>query len=152
MASVLELSQEVFSKYLQNRYILIGDFENDVHSTYLNTQPGTLILFNAYWHLHQSNQLLSVWYLIALYVFIHWIVWLQAGKKSRHLTFKLKIKYFEPFEFPVNILSISFLLLIFSYLSALLFNVNISIFHLIAIFSLVDLVKFIWGKRTGAKH
>ena len=147
LVSILKLSPEVFEQYLQNRYLLIGDFENDVHSTYLNEQPGTLILFNAYLHLHLNRQILPVWYLIILYIFLYWIVWLQAGKRSRNIQFTLKIKYFGPFEFPVNILSISFLLIIFSYLSSLLFNVNISIFHLFVIFSFVDLVEFIWEKR-----
>ena len=151
LVSVLELSPEIFESYLKNRYVLIGDFENDIHNTYLNKQPGTLILFNAYWHLHHNRQILSVWYLIILYIFLHWIVWLQTGKRSRHLKLTLKIKYFEPFDFPVNILSISLLLIFFSYLSSLLFNVNISIFHLIAIFSLVDLVEFIWKKKIRQK-
>ena len=152
LVSVLRVSPEVFKGYLQNRYLLIGDFENDIHSTYLNKQPGTLILFNAYLHLHLNRQILSVWYLIILYIFLYWIVWLQAGKRSRRLILTLKIKYFDPIEFPVNILSVSFLLIIFTYLSSLLFNVNISIFHLIAIFSLVDSVKFIWKKRAGTEH
>ena len=151
LVSVLKLNPKVFNQYLQNRYLLIGDFENEVHNTYLNMQPGTLILFNAYLHLHLNRQILPVWYLIMLYIFLYWIVWLQMGKRSRNLKFTLKIKYFEPFEFPVNILSVSFLLIIFSYLSSLLFNVNISIFHLIAIFSLVDLIEFIWEKRIKKK-
>ena len=95
LVSVLKLSPEVFSWCLQDRFLLIGDFANDVHNTYLNKQPGTLILF----------------------------------------------------EIPVNILSISLLLMIFSYISSLLFSVNISIFHLITIFSLVDFIKFVWKKR-----
>ena len=151
LVSILELSPEVFEQYLQNRYLLIGDFENDIHKTYLNMQPGTLILFNAYLFLHSNYQILSVWYLIILYIFLHWIIWLQTGKRSRHLKLTLKIKYFEPFVFPVNILSVSFLLILFTYFSSLLFNVNISIFHLIAIFSMVDFVKFIWKKRIQAK-
>jgi len=152
LVSVLKLSSDVFSGYLQNRYLLIGDFENDNHLTYLNTQPGSLILFNAYLHLHLNRQILSIGYLIILYIFLHWIVWLQAGKRSRPIQFKLKIKYFEPFEIPVNILSVSFLLIVFTYLSSLLFHVNISIFHLIAIFSLVDFAGFIWKKYSGIKQ
>lgn len=148
LVSGLEMSPKVFNWYLRNKYVLIGDFENDNHKTYLNIQPGTLILFNAYLHLHLNNQILPVWYLIILYIFLYWIVWLQAGKRSRQLKFTLKIKYFEPFEIPVNILSVSFLLIIFTYISSLLFNVNVSIFHLIAIFSLVDFVKFIWNKKN----
>jgi len=152
LVSVMKLSPEIFTQYLQNRYLLIGDFENDRHDTYMDAQQGTLILFNAYWHLHLNRQLLSVWYLIILYIFLHWIVWLQTGEISRQLRLTLKVKYFEPFEFPVNILSVSFLLITFTYLSSLLFNVNISIFHLIAIFSLVDFVKFIRSKRIKTKH
>lgn len=152
LVSILEIAPEVFNDYLQNRYILIGDFENDAHNTYLNRQPGTLILFNAYLHLHLDRQILPVWYLAVLYVFLYWIVWLQTGKRSRHLKMTLRIKYFEPFEFPVNILSVSLLLMGFTYLSSLLFKVNISIFHLIVIFSFVDLVEFIWNKRIRAKH
>jgi|GEM_PF-5735033 len=151
LVSILDLSPEIFQQYLQNRYILIGDFENDVQSTYLNTQPGTLILFNAFWHLHLSRQILSIWYLIFLYIFIHWIVWLQAGKKNRTFKLKIKIKYFEPFEFPVNILSVSLMLIIFTYISSLLFNVNISIFHLILIFSIIDFIIFILNKRIKTK-
>jgi hypothetical protein len=151
LVSILGLSPEIFESYLQNRYLLIGDFENDIHNTYLNKQQGLLILFNAYLHLHHQRQILSVWYLIILYIFLHWIVWLQTGKRSQRLKLTLKIKYFKPFEFPVNILSVSLLLILFSYISSFLFNVNISIFHLITIFSVMDLVKFIWKKRISQK-
>jgi hypothetical protein len=151
LVSVLELSPDIFEQYLQNRYLLIGDFENDVHNTYLSKQPGTLILFNAYQHLHLNRQILSIWYLVILYIFLHWIVWLQTGKRRSHLKFKFKIKYFEAFEFSVNILSISSLLIVFTFLSSILFTVNISIFHLIAIFSFVDLAEFIWKKRIKSR-
>ena len=147
LVSTGKLSPEIFDLFLKNRYILIGDFENDLHSTYLNKQPGTLILFNAYLHLHYNRHILSIWYLVLLYFFIYWIVWIQTGKKKKKLIFKLKIKYFKPFKFTVNILSVSLLLMIFSYVSSLLFDVNISIFHLIIIFTLMDRVNFILKKR-----
>ena len=152
LVSIWRLSPELFETFIINRYLLIGDFENDIHSTYLNKQPGTLILFNAYLHLHLDLHVLSIWYLIILYIFLHWIVWLQKDKKKRHLIFKLKIKFFEPFEMPVNILSVSLLLMFFSYFSSLVFYVNISIFHLITIFSFVDFFKFIWKKRIRSKR
>ena len=142
----------VFSWHLQNRFILIGDFD-DLHDTYLNDQPGPIILFNAYLHLHLNRQILPVWYLILFYIFLYWIVWLQAeGKKNRLFKFPLKLKYFEPFVIIVEILYDSFLLLTFTILSSLLFNVNLSIFHLITVFSVVDFVKFIWKKRIRANQ
>ena len=151
LVSTWQLNPIIFDLSLKNRYILIGDFETDIHRTFLTMQPGTLILFNAFLHLLHNRQILPVWYLIILYIFLYWIIWLRLGKKSHHLKITFKIKYFEPFVFPINIFSISLLLLIFSYVSSLLFGVNISIFHLITIFSLVDFVKFIWNKRIRTK-
>ena len=145
LVSIMELTPEIFEQYLQNRFLLIGDFENDIHNTYLNTQQGTLILFNAYLHLYNNRQLLPVWYLIVFYIFIYCIVWLQAGKRSHNINIPLTIKYFEPLKIPINILSISTLLIIFSLISSLIFKVNISIFHLILIFALVDLCESIWN-------
>ena len=147
LLSYWEFAPEVVGQLLQNRFVLIGDFETDTHNTTIDRQPGTLITFNAFRHLLLDRHILSVWYLVTLYIFLYCIVWLWAGKKSRHLKITIKIKYFEPFVFPVNIFSVSLLLIIFSYISSLLFGVNISIFHLIFIFSWVDLIKFIWNKR-----
>jgi hypothetical protein len=146
LVSLLHVAPEIYDQYLKNRFILIGDFENDQHNTYLNKQPGTLILFNAYWHLAQGGQLISFWYLLILYLFLYGIVWLETHKKTVVYQHKLKLPYFEVFIIPVNIITISILLIGFTYVSALLFHVNISIFHLIALFSLIDTVKFFINK------
>lgn len=148
LVSLMKISPQVFREYLQDRIILIGDFENDRHATYLNSQPGTLLLFDAYWHLKMNRQLLSVWYLFTLYIFLYVIVWLQLSQKSYIHEFKLKIRFFEPFVIPVNIITVSMLLIAFTIFSALVFGVNISIFHLIGIFSIVDLIKFFKGKMA----
>jgi hypothetical protein len=146
LVSLLQLSPEIFSQYLQGRYILIGDFENDSHSTYLNDQPGTLILFNAYLHLKNGQQFLSIWYLIILYLFLYTVVWMHANKKTVVYKLTLKVKFFQPFLIPMNIISVSILLIAFTYLSSLLFGTNISVFHLIAIFSLVEMGQFFISK------
>jgi len=146
LTGLLKSTPQVFTQYLQNRYILIGDFENDVHNTYLNAQPGTLVLFNAYWHLKNNRQILSVWYLIILYLFLYLVMWLQVSEKDYTYHLTLKIIFFEAFTIPVNIISISILLIVFTLISSLVFGVNISVFHLIAIFSVIDIIKFLVNK------
>ncbi|MFY8026132.1 MAG: hypothetical protein ACOVNO_12305 [Sediminibacterium sp.] len=146
LVSLLAISPEVFDQYLQNKYILIGDFENDVHDTYLNAQPGLLILFNAYLHIEHERHILSIWYLLLLYLLIYLVVWMHAANKSLVYKLKLKVKFFEPFLIPVNIISISIVLIVFTFISSLLFGVNLSVFHLIAIFSIVETIQFFIGK------
>ncbi|MEI6596407.1 MAG: hypothetical protein WCO28_12655 [Bacteroidota bacterium] len=151
LVSLVNINPNLFKDYLQNRFILIGDFENDVHSTYLNNQAGTLILFNAYWHLKKNKEILSFWYLLLLYVFLYIIAWLQVNKKSFSYIFNLKVKYFHKFQIPINILSISILLIVFTCISSLVFEINISIFHLILIFSFIDIVKYFIDKFENKK-
>lgn len=151
LVSLLPVAPEIFDQYLKKRMIIIGDFENDQHNTYLNKQPGTLILFNAYWHLAQGAQIISCLYLLILYLFIYAIVWLETHKKTVVYQWQLKLPFFEVFIIPVNIITISILLIGFTYVSALLFHVNISIFHLIAIFSGIDMVKYFWNKLERKK-
>ncbi|SHM75060.1 CHASE2 domain-containing protein [Chitinophaga jiangningensis] len=146
LVALMNISPELFDLYLKNRYILVGDFKNDLHETYLNTQPGTLILFNAFWQLESRRQIISVWYLLVLYLFIYVVVWLQWRRKSFIYNIALKPMYFQAFDLPFNIISVSLLLIVFTVLSALVFHVNISIFHLIVIFSLVDIWQLIAGK------
>lgn len=50
------------------KYVLIGDFENDKHSTFLGEMPGVLINFNAYVSLVNGHHRLSFWYLLSLYL------------------------------------------------------------------------------------
>ncbi len=146
LVSLLRVNPGIFDQYLRNRFVLIGDFENDVHDTYLNEQAGTLILYNAYLHLQKNKELLSAWYLFVLCLFLYVIVWLQTSKTKHIYTLRVKLKFFESVTIPVNIISISILLVLFTFISSLVFGVNISIFHLILVFSVIDVVKFAVGK------
>jgi hypothetical protein len=113
LVSLLKVSPEIYSQFLENRFILIGDFENDIHSTYFNDQPGTLILYNAFLHLEYGNHILSFFYLVTLYIFLYFITWLHTSKWTYDLNFKLKIRFFKPFLISVNIISISILIILF---------------------------------------
>lgn len=146
IVSLIDVSPNIFSQFLKNRYILIGDFENDKIETYLNEQPGTLVLFDAYLHLKAENQILSIWYLISLYLFIYYLLWLHFTNKELKILLSIKIKYLNKIIIPVNIVSITFLLFIYSFISYFLFGIYISLFHLIAIFSIIEFFQFFINK------
>ena len=52
----------------KDRYVLIGDFIDDVHNTYIGKLPGVLINFNAYLSLHNGHHRIKFWMLVILYL------------------------------------------------------------------------------------
>lgn len=53
-------ANQLFMQYFKDRIILIGDFQNDRHSTIYSQMPGTLIILNAYLTLKHGKSLLSI--------------------------------------------------------------------------------------------
>lgn len=54
---------------LDDAYIVIGDFENDVHDTYAGRRSGAFISWQAFTFLYKGNHILSWSYIILVYVF-----------------------------------------------------------------------------------
>jgi len=43
----------------KNKIVVVGDFRNDIHTTYTGPQPGSLIALNAYYALRNGNHFIS---------------------------------------------------------------------------------------------
>lgn len=56
------------SEQIKDKIVIIGDFNNDVHSTFLGSQPGSSILFNGYIALTQGSHLVNWLYMGILFV------------------------------------------------------------------------------------
>lgn len=56
------------SEQIKDKMVIIGDFNNDVHSTFLGSQPGSSILFNGYIALTQGSHLVNWLYMSILFV------------------------------------------------------------------------------------
>ena len=61
------LADPNFFDVLKDKYIIIGDFVNDMHSTYLGRMPGTLILWNSYLTFYKNHATISVKWLLMLF-------------------------------------------------------------------------------------
>lgn len=67
---LLSADPAFYSQFLANRFIVIGNFDNDVHSTPVGSMPGTLILLNTYLGLVNGiNQPGAWWFLFIFVVF-----------------------------------------------------------------------------------
>ncbi len=53
-----------FEKFVGNRYLVIGNFDQDMHETPIGKMPGRLILFNTYWSLVYGHHLIRIGWVI----------------------------------------------------------------------------------------
>ncbi len=58
---------------LDHKYIVIGDFENDVHSTYMGSVPGAYITWMAFKNLLDNHHILS-WSFVLLNILWYWLI------------------------------------------------------------------------------
>ena len=52
---------------IEDKILVIGDFKNDVHDTYIGPQPGSVICMNAYIALMNGDHLVNWWCALILF-------------------------------------------------------------------------------------
>jgi hypothetical protein len=141
------LANDYFINSLNNKFILIGDFESDIHNTYLNQQPGTLILFNIYWNLKQKKHIVPILYLFVFQIFSTFLLWFKFIKKEIKLTKPI----FGKQIISSNYLTMTILIVLFSLIFNYIFDVVISTFHILILFANIDLIKKLKNKYITKK-
>jgi hypothetical protein len=116
---------------LKNKYIIIGDFTNDIHITYLGKIPGSLILWDAYLSLCDHQVVISFKWLLMLFFFFflisYWII-IHPDRKFQELHKKIKIPFLTSFLVSyVSFIGILVLINIFSYFY---FGTFVSLFYI----------------------
>lgn len=124
----MEVNDTLFYKdVLQDKIIVIGNFTNETHSTFIGPLPGSLILFNTFLTLEAGYHLISwSWFVFALLSFAT-LCYLEFYNKKKSgvqavVTWKTHLK---------NLLGASFWCLVISFLSGLIFKIHITIIPLI---------------------
>lgn len=73
--------------WADGKYLLIGDYEDDLHTTYNNDDvAGTVINFNAYLSLLRGHHRVSLLFLLVLFALYWWLMYLVVADRS--VTFK----------------------------------------------------------------
>jgi len=65
---ILSGDSSFYDQFLKNRFILLGNFETDVHATPVGKMPGTLILLNTYLSLLNGKHQPSAWWFVTVFV------------------------------------------------------------------------------------
>ena len=70
-------TDEELVQRMNGRILLVGDFDHDLHSTYVGDVPGAMLSFLAWWELHMGKHMLSygfIFLLFGVYVFFCWLL------------------------------------------------------------------------------
>ncbi len=57
-----------YQHFLQNKFIVIGNFDTDIHATPVGQMPGSLILLNTYLSLLNGKQVLSIGWIFTMFL------------------------------------------------------------------------------------
>lgn len=56
-----------YNQFLKNKFVVLGNFETDIHYTPIGKMPGVLIMLNTYLSLLDGRQLPSLWWFISMF-------------------------------------------------------------------------------------
>jgi len=126
---------------LKNKFIIIGDFQNDMHITYLGKMPGSLILWNAYLTLYNHQVTISLRWLLMLLVFYflisYWII-IHPDRKLQEIHKKIRVPFLT--SFLVSYISFIGLLVLINIFSYFYFGAFVSLFYIATYLTFIQVV------------
>lgn len=88
---ILQNEPSFYNKFLRNKFIVVGNFETDVHDTPVGKMPGSLILLNTYLSLLNGNHQFSFgWIATMLLIFFLISFYMVHGAVEQPLLIKKK--------------------------------------------------------------
>jgi hypothetical protein len=126
---------------LKDKYIIIGNFEDDVHTTYLGRLPGSLILWDTYLTLYRQRLAIPLSWVLLLFVFYflvsYWII-LHPEKKFRAIHQKIRVPFMS--KFIISYISYVGLLMLINLISFYFFGTFVSLFYIATYLSLIEVM------------
>lgn len=127
---VLSNDSSFYNQFLKNRFIVLGNFETDIHSTPIGKMPGALILLNTYLSLLSGKQvpgpgwfiiLFGLFFMVNLYLFFGKvkIPKISAREKWWHVFIQEQLN-----SQLATVFSVAGLCLLISVISELVFNIK----------------------------
>lgn len=154
----LTYDSSFYAQFLKNKFIVLGNFDTDIHSTPIGKMPGVLILLNTYLSLRDGRHmpgvswfvtLFGIFFLINLYLFYGKVKVPKIPDKEKwwHVLIREKLN-----NQLANIFSVIGLCLFISLISEITFNIKphtFVIFIYIILFS--ELLKYYRIWKEGRK-
>jgi len=122
----------------RGKLVVIGNFVDDVHDTYIGRQPGPYLHYLAYDSLREGRHILPWWYIL-LIAAVYFVTFCQIARQQRLLLLIPAVRKYKLLHFIASLTSNVLLLTIVSWLSYSLFKIPASIFVPTVAFTICDI-------------
>jgi len=137
----LSSSAAALKAVFDDKIVLIGNFEEDVHDTAYGKIPGTIILANIYLNLLNGNHYVTLWWVIFLITSFSVLSYVSIYNKLPDIKSRLSFGVTSHIiSFLGDYISYITVLALLSLISVLIFNINVSLFIPAFIFSGIDFI------------
>lgn len=139
---------------VDDRIVVIGDFDNDIHTTYIGEMPGPLLHYYAFRELEKRSHVVSRPYIIILFVTYFFVCYALLGRRDFNAVVLEKLKIKSPMAVLITSL-IGWGLLLFFIKVLLYYSFKISFIASIPsfVFSSIKTVKaYLALRKTKQKH
>lgn len=136
---------------INNKTIIIGDFQSDMHKTIFGSCPGPLIVHNTYLTLKAKEHLIRWYWILFLYIAFFGISWnaFKQATRPKHNKWWQKSKTAVG-KIIADSLDDTFFLVLTTVLSFFLFNIHVNILILFVYIKLVSfiLTRFVFKNQS----
>lgn len=142
-------AQAPIAEQIRNKIVVIGDFENDKHDTYVGPQPGSVICLNAYYALLRGDHMISGWTMLffatmaVLYYFLA-----LSYLEGKALQFYVKNAWLK---IAFSLLNTGFILWAIAFAVYIIFDIVYCVWIPIGLFSFLDFCISIYYSRHDIK-
>ena len=144
---MLSEADSFYNKFLENKFIVIGNYDTDVHNSAVDKIPGPLIVLNTYLSV-RNRQAVSWWWALFMIVSLSAISYLLFFKKVKPpIMFKNPLLDFIMQVFINNYISFFGICLLLAVLSELIFSVQTSFSVLLTYLLVVNFFKEFYKKH-----
>lgn len=135
-----------FQEFLKDKFIVIGNFQDDVHETYIGKLSGSLILFDIFLSLHEHSNQISYFWLIFLFIVYLFISYEILHAKNQHFEdIQRKVYKYYIKETLKKMVSYLGLFIIINIISYFVFNYIVNILYIVTYLSALSFILKNWG-------
>ncbi len=137
----LVTTPDFFNNYLKNKYIVIGDFPNDKHHTYMGSVPGALLLIDTFLTLQHKQPVISFVWLIILFVvyfLISYIMFIHPDKKFKELHEKIKFTFLR--RIILKYISFIGIMMLIDWISYFFYATFVSVFYIATYLTFLEII------------
>ena len=138
----MEANPETYSNAFSDKIVIVGNFQEDVHTTPVGKMTGPVLLANLYLSLLNNQHIMNYWLLVLLLVTLSSLSYIAIFKKMPEVKINFKFLFSSYLsKFMRDYISYFGAMFLVSLLAVILFNVQVALFLPSLIFTGIVYIK-----------